>query len=221
MRGKLDDRYAIYVQEKEKSALLEGLQEAEDWLYTEEGEDATKSAYVARLDKLKAMGDPIQLRWKENEARPKAAAELREATNMYLSLAQSESEQYNHISEEDKGKVVSTCRPESINADPLQIEKCATNSQWLDDKLARQAEKPKNENPVITSSEILKRAEEVRYTGASIMNRPKPRPKPTESQPASGQQTPKEAPKKDAKEDDKMDIEGEDGGPQIQEMDVD
>ncbi|ORX37394.1 heat shock protein 70 family [Kockovaella imperatae] len=205
MRGKLEDRYAIYVQEKEKSALLEGCQEAEDWLYTEEGEDATKSAYVAKLDKLKAISDPVVSRWKENEARPKAAAELREATNMYLSLAQNDSEQYSHIPEEDKNKV---------------IEKCATNSQWLDDKLARQAERPKNTDPVITSAEILKRAEEVRYTGASIMNRPKPRPKTTESTPASGQQTPKEDPSKKKAEDDKMDVEAEDG-PQIQEMDVD
>nr|GFD59936.1 heat shock protein 91 [Tanacetum cinerariifolium] len=39
MRGKLEDRYAIYVQEKEKSDLLAGLSEAEDWLYSEEGED--------------------------------------------------------------------------------------------------------------------------------------------------------------------------------------
>ena len=44
MRGKLDNRYAIYVQESEKSGLLAGLQDSEDWLYTEEGEDATKSA---------------------------------------------------------------------------------------------------------------------------------------------------------------------------------
>ena len=126
MRGKLDDRYAIYVQEKEKSALLEGLQEAEDWLYTEEGEDATKSAYVARLDKLKAMGDPIVLRWKENDARPKAASELREATNMYLSMAQSESEQYNHISAEDKGKVVS-----NASAPRFYFRRMSKKLTWL------------------------------------------------------------------------------------------
>ena len=31
------------------------LQEAEDWLYSEEGEDATKSVYVAQLDGLKVL----------------------------------------------------------------------------------------------------------------------------------------------------------------------
>jgi heat shock protein 4 len=106
-RSKLDGRYAIYVQEKEKSDLLAGLQEAEDWLYSEEGEDATKSQYVERLDKLKVMGDPIQLRWKESEDRPKAASELREVLNTYLTAAQSGDEKYSHLPEEDINKVVS------------------------------------------------------------------------------------------------------------------
>ncbi|ORY34260.1 heat shock protein 70 family [Naematelia encephala] len=200
MRGKLEDRYAIYVQEKEKTALLEGLQEAEDWLYSEEGEDATKSAYVSKLDALKAKGDSIVLRWKESEERPKAASALRESLNMYLSMAQSGDEKYSHISEEDKMKV---------------IEKCATTQQWLDDYLARQAEKPKNVNPVITSAEMNKRREDVIYTCAAIMNRPKPRVK-TESTPGSGTQTPKEQPPKK----DEMEIEDE-NGPTIEEMDVD
>jgi heat shock protein 4 len=95
------------VQEQEKTELLAGLQEAEDWLYSEDGEDATKSQYVERLDKLKVMGDPIQLRWKESEDRPKAAAELREVTNTFLSAAQSGDEKYSHLSQEDLDKVVS------------------------------------------------------------------------------------------------------------------
>lgn len=117
MRGKLEDRYAIYVQEKEKSALLSGLQEAEDWLYTEEGEDATKSAYVQRLDGLKAMGDPIVLRWKESEDRPRAAAALRETLNTFLEMAQSGDDKYSHIDEADKTKVVSV----TLHNDPKYL----------------------------------------------------------------------------------------------------
>lgn len=107
MRGKLEDRYAIYVQESEKSSLLKGLQESEDWLYSEEGEDAQKSAYVKRLDTLKATGDPIVLRWRENDERPKAASALREALNTYLSMAQAGDEKHSHIDQADKEKVVS------------------------------------------------------------------------------------------------------------------
>ena len=87
---------------------------------------------------------------------------------------------------------------------------------WLDNQLARQAEKPKNVNPVITSSEMNKKKEEVVYTCAAIMNRPKPKPK-ADTTP-SGQQTPKEEPKK--KEEEKMDVE-EEGGATVEEMDVD
>jgi heat shock protein 4 len=41
----------------------------EDWLY-DEGEDETKSVYVAKLAELKAKGDPIQARAAEDSTRP-------------------------------------------------------------------------------------------------------------------------------------------------------
>ncbi|OCF37659.1 heat shock 70kDa protein 4 [Kwoniella heveanensis BCC8398] len=195
MRGKLEDRYAAFVQSQEKADLLAGLQEAEDWLYSEEGEDATKSAYVQRLDALKVKGDPIALRWSENDARPKAAAALRETLNTYLSAAQGGEEKYSHIDEADKTKV---------------IEKCATTQQWLEDQLVRQSEKPKNVDPKLTSAEINKRREDVVYTCAAIMNKPKPKPK-VETPPTT--ETPKE--------ETKMDVEEEGQGPKVEEMDVD
>ncbi len=80
--------------------------------------------------------------------------------------------------------------------------------------LARQAEKPKNVNPVITSAEILKRKEDVIYTCAAIMNRPKPRPKVSST---PGTETPKETPTPKEEEKEKE----TDDGPTIEEMDVD
>jgi predicted NBD/HSP70 family sugar kinase len=43
----------------------------EDWLY-DEGEDETKSVYVAKLAELRAKGDPIAARAAEDETRPGA-----------------------------------------------------------------------------------------------------------------------------------------------------
>ena len=67
-----EKRFAIatrpsYIAEKE--TVLVTLQEAEDWLYSEEGEGArnTKSAYFAKLDALKALGNPTMNRWKESK----------------------------------------------------------------------------------------------------------------------------------------------------------
>jgi len=169
-RGKLDERYAPYVQPAEKEKLLAALQEAEDWLYSEEGEDTTKSAYVARLDALKALGDPITFRYRESEDRQKAISQLRETLNSYMAQATSADEKYAHIDEKDKQSVV---------------EKVATVQKWLEDQIVRQAERPKNVDPVLTSSEIEKKRDEVIYFSTPILTKPKPKP------PVSGTQTPK------------------------------
>ncbi|KAJ9109958.1 hypothetical protein QFC20_003158 [Naganishia adeliensis] len=190
MRSKLDGRYAAFAQQSEKEALLKAAQEAEDWLYSDEGEDATKSAYISKLDELKKLGDPIAFRWREGEDRAKAAAALREVIDNFMTLAQGNDEKYSHIEEADRTKV---------------IEKCATNKQWLEDNLIRQSEKPKNVNPVITTAEIYKRRDDVQFSSAAIMNKPKPKPK-TEVPP------PAEAPKEEK---------AEETEPEITEMDVD
>jgi len=191
MRGKLDERYVAYVQPAEREKLLSMLQEAEDWLYSEEGEDATKSAYVEKLDALKAVGDPIVARFREAEERPKAMAQLRATLNDYASQATSSDEKFAHINESEKQKVV---------------EKCATVQKWLDDQTARQAERPKNVDSVLTSAEILKKREEVIYFAIPILTKPKPKPVKVEPTPTgtpngtgtpqSGTQTPNEAPPK-------------------------
>ncbi len=169
-RSKLDDRHKAYVQAAEKEAFLKELSAAEDWLYSEEGEDANKSAYTEKLSQLQKHGDPIIFRYSENDARPKAAAQLRESLNLYMSAATSGEERYAHLSDEDKQKV---------------IEKCANVEKWLNDNLAKQAELPKNENTKIRSADILKNKEEVQYVCGPIINKPKPRVPTTTSTPQS------------------------------------
>lgn len=174
MRGKVEDRYASYVKPEEKEKLFAMLQEAEDWLYSEEGEDATKSAYVAKLDGLKAVGDAVVNRYREAEKRPKDIAQLRQTINEYLAQATSTEEKYAHIDEKDKQGVV---------------EKCATIQKWLDDQIARQAERPKSDDPVLKTADILKRREELIYFAVPILTKPKPKPVKVEPTP-SGSQTP-------------------------------
>ena len=179
MRGRLDERYAPYVKAQEKETLLKALQEAEDWLYTEEGEDATKSAYVQKLDALKKLGDPITNRYKEAEQRSAVISQLRETINRYMSEATSTDEKYSHIDEKDKQSVV---------------EKCATIQKWLEDHIARQSERPKNVDPVLTAAEVLKRKDEIIYYATPILTKPKPKPPkvdtPGQDTPKSGTQTP-------------------------------
>ncbi|EJU04335.1 heat shock protein 70 [Dacryopinax primogenitus] len=197
-RSKLDDRYATFVQPKEKEALGVKLAEAEDWLYTEEGEDAPKSSYVSRLDALKALGDPVAKRYMETEMRPRAAAALRETVNNYLSQAQSEDERFSHITPEDKQKV---------------IEKAAGAQSWLENSLVKISERPKNVDPVITCAEIDKTRDELIYFANPIMTKPKPK---ADAPPAGANQPPPPPPPKD----ETMEP-SEEAGPTVEEMDVD
>lgn len=200
MRSKLDTKYAAYVQAPEKEKLLAGLQDAEDWLYTEEGEEATKSAYVARLDALKVLGDPISTRYRETDERPRVISELRETLNNYLTQATSTDEKLAHIDAKDKQSIV---------------EKAATIQKWLDDQIARQSERPKNVDPVLKGADILKKKDEIIYFATPILSKVRPKPPKVEPtgtpQPQSGTQTPSEQPPPPPAK--------EDGGPP--EMDVD
>ncbi len=171
MRSKLDGKFQPFAKPEEKTALLAGLAEAEEWLYTEEGEEATKSAYVQRLDALKVMGDPISFRCREVDDRKKAIANLRETLNSYMSQATSSDEKFAHIDEKDKQAVV---------------EKVATIQKWLEDQNVRQTERPKDIDPVLTSAEIEKKRDEVIYFAIPILTKPKPKPVVT-----PGTQTPK------------------------------
>lgn len=145
-------------------------------MYSEEGEDATKSVYVGKLDELKVLGDPISSRYKESEERSKTVAQLREAINLYMSQATSEDDKYSHIDTKDKQAVV---------------EKCATVQKWLEDQIVRQSERAKNVNPVLTSAEILKKKDEIIYFATPILTKPKPKAPKVDEAPKSGQQTPK------------------------------
>jgi heat shock protein 4 len=188
VRGKLDERYATFVQPAEKEKLLLALQKEEDWLYSEDGEDALKSAYVSRLDALKTLGDPIVARWRESEERPRAAARLREAISQYMNDAQSSNDKYAHIDEKDKQSVV---------------EKAATIQKWLEDQSIRQMERAKNVDSVLTSAQIEAKRDELIYFATPIFSRPKPKPPKLDATqgtetPKSGQQTPNPPPPQDA-----------------------
>lgn len=187
MRAKLDERYATYVQASEKEKLLVALQQAEDWLYSSEGEDSTKSVYVERLSALKTLGDPISNRYKEADERSKIVSQLRETINHYMAQATSSDDKYSHIEDKDKQAVV---------------EKCATVQKWLEDQIVRQSERPKNVDPVLLAADVTRKREEIIYFATPILTKPKPKP-PKVEQPAgtetpkSGQETPAEQPAAD------------------------
>ncbi|KAI2620022.1 heat shock protein Hsp88 [Hypoxylon sp. NC1633] len=62
LRNKLDDQYADFASEEEKDKVKTKLTESEDWLY-EDGEDATKAVYIAKMDEIRSMAGPITQRY--------------------------------------------------------------------------------------------------------------------------------------------------------------
>lgn len=82
-RTKIDDLYAEFASDDEKSKIKRLLDETEDWLYSE-GEDTTKAVYVAKMESLRAVVGPVAQRYfdKEEEKRQAVMAERNEAEAM-------------------------------------------------------------------------------------------------------------------------------------------
>ncbi|KAL8818599.1 MAG: hypothetical protein Q9223_002801 [Gallowayella weberi] len=64
LRAKIDEQYSEFASEDEKTKLKEKLEQSEDWLY-DEGEDATRGVYVAKMDEIRFVAGPIVGRYQE------------------------------------------------------------------------------------------------------------------------------------------------------------
>ncbi|KAJ5097349.1 Hsp70 chaperone Hsp88 [Penicillium angulare] len=64
LRDKIDGIYSEFASDEEKEKLRSKLMDTEDWLY-EDGEDTTKSVYVAKQDDIRFIAGPIIQRYKE------------------------------------------------------------------------------------------------------------------------------------------------------------
>ncbi|KAK4156232.1 heat shock protein 70 family [Chaetomidium leptoderma] len=58
LRNKLDDQYSQFASDEEKEKIREKLTTSEDWLY-DEGDDATKAVYIAKMEELRALAGPV------------------------------------------------------------------------------------------------------------------------------------------------------------------
>uniref|UniRef100_A0A1D1Y0R5 Heat shock protein Hsp88 n=1 Tax=Anthurium amnicola TaxID=1678845 RepID=A0A1D1Y0R5_9ARAE len=162
MRGKLDTMYQEFINPADKDKFIDLLNNTENWLY-DEGEDATKSIYIEKLDELKKYGNPIVERYRESEERPRAEKLLRENIQHFILNATSNEEKFNHIPEEEKQGVV---------------ERATKTSEWLNEKLEAQAKIQKYETPVVFVREILKERENLVHFASPILSKPKPKPEP-------------------------------------------
>lgn len=163
MRNKLSDKYQEYITDSDRESFLAKLQEVEDWLY-EDGEDETKGVYVAKLDELKKVGDPVEERYKESTERGSVIDQLVYCINSYREAAMSNDPKFDHIDLAEKQKV---------------LNECVEAEAWLREKKQQQDTLPKYASPVLLSADVRKKAEALDRFCRPIMTKPKPAAKPT------------------------------------------
>jgi heat shock protein 4 len=90
LRAKLDDQYADLASDEEKETIKAKLETSEDWLY-DEGEDASKGVYIAKIDEIRAMAGPIvQRHFDKVEAERQAVQARVDAENAAKKAAEEE-----------------------------------------------------------------------------------------------------------------------------------
>ncbi|KAG5983841.1 Heat shock protein hsp88 [Claviceps digitariae] len=89
LRAKLDEQYAEFTTEEEKASIKSQLEAAEDWLY-DEGDDASKGVYVAKLDELRVLAGPLVQRHFEKVEAERLAIQERAAAEQAAKKAAEE-----------------------------------------------------------------------------------------------------------------------------------
>uniref|UniRef100_R4GCT0 Heat shock protein family A (Hsp70) member 4 n=1 Tax=Anolis carolinensis TaxID=28377 RepID=R4GCT0_ANOCA len=176
MRDKLCAVYEKFVSEEDRNSFTLKLEDTENWLY-EEGEDQSKQVYIDKLAELKAVGNPIQVRFQESEERPKAFEELGKQIQQYMKAILA------FKAKEAMEKVESDWQDEQYDhLDPAEVAKVEKNAneamEWMNNKLNLQNKRSLTLDPVITAKEIEAKTKELITACNSIVNKPKPKVEP-------------------------------------------
>ncbi|XP_050760718.1 heat shock protein 105 kDa isoform X3 [Gymnogyps californianus] len=161
-RDKLSGPYEKFVCEKDLQGFSALLTETEGWLY-EEGEDEAKQVYVDKLEDLKKLGTPIEMRYQEAEERPKLLEELGHRLQYYATIAgefRNKDEKYIHIDEMEM----------------MKVEKCVSEVvEWMNNAVTAQAKKSLDQDPAVHSSEIKAKLQELNNVCEPVVTQPKPK----------------------------------------------
>ncbi|KFV87258.1 Heat shock protein 105 kDa, partial [Struthio camelus australis] len=161
-RDKLSGPYEKFVCEKDLRGFSALLTETEGWLY-EEGEDEAKQVYVDKLEDLKKLGTPIEMRYQEAEERPRLLEELGRRLQYYATIAgefRNKDEKYIHIDEMEM----------------MKVEKCVGDVvEWMNNAVSAQAKKSLDQDPAVRSTEIKAKLQELNNICEPIVTQPKPK----------------------------------------------
>ncbi|KAF5472802.1 hypothetical protein F2P56_009487 [Juglans regia] len=144
MRDKILYKYLGFYTELERERISSNLEQIEEWLY-EDGADESVDVYTEKLEYLAKLLDPIENRYKEEEARAQASKGLLDCITEYRMLVLPAGER------------------------DVIIGECNKAEQWLHEKIQLQNSLPKNADPILWSNEIKRKAEALDMTWKHIM----------------------------------------------------
>jgi heat shock 70kDa protein 4 len=164
LRSRIDESGDLkdFGPESVRAPLKTELDEAEDWIYSEDGDKASKSAFLERKDVLVAKAAPMLQRKREYDERPVAVAALESTLESYKQIAVPSADEYAHIDQSEKNKVLKCVEQTSL---------------WLKAEQAKQEKLSLSVDPVLTCAAIKSKRAEVNGVCGPIQKTPKPAPK--------------------------------------------
>jgi len=169
MRDKLDGIYKPYGTDIEKNHMQTKMTEAEDWLYGD-GFDSTKQQYAKKIEDLRMLGDPIESRMVEEQARGPAVENLQKQISKCKNFLSNYEDIYAHITDDER--------------DVLRAEVAKTDA-WLQQETGKQSKLATYDTPMLTAAILSQRRADLIKFATPIMNKPKPAPAPVPVPPAA------------------------------------
>lgn len=144
-----------------RDKLRKELDEIEEWIYSEEAEKASKSIFVEKRKVLMKKAYGLLMRKKEFDERPVRMRVLEGAMDKYKEVVVGGSEEYAHLKDEDKEKVL----------------KCVESAAvWLKKERSQQDVAAKDVDPSLTCEMLSAKLKEVEGVCEAVKNTPKPAP---------------------------------------------
>jgi len=159
MQQKLGGDFALFISKEDKERFLQKLSEKEEWLQLD-GEKETRDVYRKTLEELHSHGTPIAKRKDEDSRRPMVIKVLDGLIDEFRAFAASTDENYSHITQEERQKV---------------LDKCNEIEGWEKSKLEEQSRVPLFADPVFTCEEIKDKTHSLSNVCNPIMKKLKPK----------------------------------------------
>lgn len=149
-----------YVEESKREALIEYLNEQEDWLY-EDGAQQNHTVYETLEKNLTKTATKFEERKSEHETREKVKSVVDEGMAEYTKKLEELKETKTWITDEERKDV---------------SDKMAEIQKWLQDQLAKQQKKKLYEDPAFNTNDVVKRMKQLKNLYTKVASKKKPKP---------------------------------------------